>query len=63
MRYSLQHCQVPNNNTVATKIKPKILQNFTHGKEFYIGSIWSGLLRDYRKATCSTPMTHYIIPS
>ena len=30
MRYSLQYCQVPNNNTVATKIKPKILQNFTN---------------------------------
>ena len=30
MRYSLQYCQVLNNITVATKIKPKILQNFTH---------------------------------
>ena len=30
MRYSLQYCQVLNNITVATKIKPKILQNLTH---------------------------------
>ena len=115
MRYSLQYCQVPNNNTVATKIKPKILQNFTHpfiiclnwlnGKELRVNwaglaqglpqsylqytndplnntvmthstvkcpkpayhkeqkdferAILSGLLRDYRKATCSTPTTHF----
>ena len=30
MRHSLQYCEVLHNITVATKIKLKILQNFTH---------------------------------
>ena len=117
MRYSLQYCQVLNNITVATKIKPKILQNLTHPLYYLLKLIeWqrilyrvnlvglaqglpqshlqytndplnntimthstvkcpkpayhkeqkdferallSGMLRDYRKATCSTPTTHF----
>ena len=111
MRYSLQYCQVLNNITVATKIKLKIFQNFTHPLYYLLKliewqriegqlsracsgitaklpavyrrpimthstvkcpkrayykeqktlerAILSGLLRDYRKATCSTPTTHF----
>ena len=66
MRYSLQYCQVLNNITVATKIKPKILQNFTHPLYYLLQLIeWQRIL--YRvnlvglaqglpqKATCRPP--------
>ena len=45
MCYSLQYCQVLNDITVATKIKPKILQNFTHPLYYLLKLIeWQRIL-------------------
>ena len=55
----LQYTDDPLHNTVMTHSTVKYPKPAYHkGQKTFERAILSGLLRDYRKATCSTPTTH-----
>ena len=60
----LQYTDDPLNNTIMTHSTVKCPKPAYHKEQKYFErAILLGLLRDYGKATCSTPTTHYIILS